>query len=246
MYLAYLDDSDTRAKSQKWQVMGAVLIPDGNLFSMELVSSSIMEALAGPENLKRFPEFHACELYGGYGAFETVSQRERFTAIESLLEAIDSLGAYVAYGAVDLEYLKKTPCASASPLDTAFRLCADGIGDWLGRGALEALKGPLEDLNKFSALLIAYKSDSKNENLLQQSFRSMRGRLRFSEPQLSPVNYLHDDMYFGDSRYSIGIQIADLCSYFIARYLSGDAETERFYKMIEPRIVSARRQPSEK
>jgi hypothetical protein len=46
-------------------------------------------------------------------------------------------------------------------------------------------------------------------------------------------------MYFGDSKYSIGIQIADLCSYFIARRLAGDSETEHFYKMIEPQIISA-------
>jgi hypothetical protein len=53
----------------------------------------------------------------------------------------------------------------------------------------------------------------------------------------SAIRKISDDMYFGDSQYSIGIQLADLCSYFIARHLDGDAEIKGFYEMIDPHIV---------
>jgi Protein of unknown function (DUF3800) len=81
--------------------------------------------------------------------------------------------------------------------------------------------------------------DKKNSGTVQKSFRSMRGRFRFSGVGGSSLPFVHDDMYFGDSKYSIGIQVADLCSYFIARHLAGDSEIEHFYKLIEPQIVSA-------
>jgi hypothetical protein len=55
----------------------------------------------------------------------------------------------------------------------------------------------------------------------------------------SSLPFVHDDMYFGDSKFSIGIQIADLCSYFIAGHLEGDSEKEHFYKLIDPQIISA-------
>lgn len=57
--------------------------------------------------------------------------------------------------------------------------------------------------------------------------------------------HFHDDMYFSDSRYSIGVQLADLCAYFIARHLNGDSETEGFYKMIQPHIVFSKSYPEE-
>jgi hypothetical protein len=44
-------------------------------------------------------------------------------------------------------------------------------------------------------------------------------------------------MFFGDSRFSVGIQLADMCSYFIARHLDGDTEIAQFYDKIEPHIV---------
>jgi hypothetical protein len=53
-------------------------------------------------------------------------------------------------------------------------------------------------------------------------------------------------MYFGDSRHSLGIQLADLCSYFIARHLDGDVEIRGFYDLISPHIVSANTHPAVK
>ncbi len=40
--------------------------------------------------------------------------------------------------------------------------------------------------------------------------------------------YVHDDMYFGSSKDSVGIQLADLCGYFIAKHLEGDVSIDGF------------------
>ena len=54
---------------------------------------------------------------------------------------------------------------------------------------------------------------------------------------------IHDSMYFGNSKDSIGIQLADLSSYLIARHLEQDSSTEDFYNRIQDRIVYFKVEP---
>jgi hypothetical protein len=54
---------------------------------------------------------------------------------------------------------------------------------------------------------------------------------------------MHDDMYFGHSRDSIGIQIYDLCNYFVARKLKIRGNCERFYDIVSERVVCAKMEP---
>ena len=127
VYLAYIDDSDTRAKQEQWQVLSAVLIPDSWFSPLERISGDVIRRLMGEDKYEEFVEFHACELYKGYGIFEKIDQDKRLKAIEEMLRGLKGVRAKVAYGAVHLEHLKNQPYASASPLDIAFRLCVGGI-----------------------------------------------------------------------------------------------------------------------
>ena len=99
-------------------------------------------------------------------------------------------------------------------------------------------------------LFIADDGNAKTKASMQKSFRNMRTR-RFKNKEDSGQirQYVHDDMYFGDSKFSVGIQLADLCSYFIARHLDDsddDVIAEGFYKLIEPQIVYSQLEPKEK
>lgn len=236
MYVGYLDDSEQRG----WQVIGAVLIPADSFFVAEFVSALAIEELMPEERRHEFQEFHASELYNGEGVFKGIEQKTRFAAITNLLVCLNSCNAKVAYGSVDLNYLRRGPYHSANSRDVAFRRCILGAGDWLsGRCIAEMQEGRYGI--EYAALFImdeAAQSDKETQRILQKSFRGIRGRLRFSGEQSGQLAFVHDDMYFGDSRYSIGIQIADLCSYFIAKHLCGDTESKGFYEMIEPYIVS--------
>ena len=84
MHLAYLDDSDTKSKSRKWQVMTGVVIQDNVFTVLEYAVSSIRETLIPADKKDKFEEFHACELYGGYGVFDGIDQEQRFDAIRKL------------------------------------------------------------------------------------------------------------------------------------------------------------------
>jgi hypothetical protein len=249
VYLAYLDDSDTKQKSHKWQVMSAVVVKDSEFRNLEIIMSVVADILL-PSKRGEFTEFHACELYGGYGIFDGIEQAKRFDAIRTLLSALRANDFPVIYGAVDLERLKNMMYASADPLDIAFRVCASGVDQWLNKTINERFKDyGVDDIERLMAdnlvLFIADDCTPKSKASMQQSFRGMR---------ISPLDYalspgkicnVHDDMYFGDSKFSVGIQLADLCSYFIARHLDNDESVDGFYKMIEPHIVYSQSWPEE-
>src|ERR1017187_7553103 len=84
VHLAYIDDSDSKQKACDWQVMSAVLIEDRSFKLLEMGLSGIAESLIPEDKRERFEEFHACELFGGYGIFEGIEQSQRFDAIERL------------------------------------------------------------------------------------------------------------------------------------------------------------------
>jgi hypothetical protein len=259
VYLAYLDDSDTKSKHHKWQVVCGVVIEDRAFMLAEAAVKSardLLLPLIAKDKLDKFEEFHACELYGGYGVFEGIEQSKRFEVIRRLLFPLNFLNLSVVYGAVDMRELRKTIYGSANPLDISFRMCANGIQKWLENKmvadaerlaggnmptdlkdvldvAVKALLGTVGGL----VILIADECDKAVKASLYSSFRQLR-------QSWSSVWFFHDDMYFGDSRYSIGIQLADVCSYFIARHLEGDAETQEFYDLIKPYIVHAETYPT--
>lgn len=238
MYLAYLDDSDTRAKDQERQVISAVMVPADSFAVLEFMSAMTIEDLMPEDRREGFDEFHASQLYGGYPPFEGIERDVRHNAIRSLLGGIALNGIHVAYGAVNLKQLRKGHFGSAIAQDVAFRRCVLGAGQWISDKVLaEMQQGGVGA--QHAALFIMDGSDAKSRGILQNSFRSLRERFRLSGKNDSRLPFVHDDMYFGDSKFSVGIQIADLCSYFIARHLAGDADAECFYKMIEPQIISA-------
>lgn len=266
MHLAYLDDSDTKSKSRKWQVMSGVIMQDRAFTLLEYAMGSIRDDLVPPERLDRFEEFHACELYGGYGVFEGLEQERRFEAINKLLGCLKFGELSVVYGGVDITALQHEVYASADPLDISFRICLKGLRSWiderivghnitslpesLKKGAevaanaitQEVVTAWLEEL----VILIVDECDKQVKTVLHKSFHNLRPRHKLG--QLSDTRKLlhfHDDMYFGDSRYSIGIQLADMCSYFIGRHLEGDSEIEEFYNMIKPHIVFSETHPEQ-
>lgn len=255
VHLAYLDDSDTKAKSHKWQVMSAVIIQDDAFKLAEVAMSNVPEKLMGVEKLAKFEEFHACELYGGYGAFEGIDQNLRFDAIHHLLALIHTMDITIVYGAVDLAALKTEIYGSADPVDVCFRKCLSEIRSWADNSVNDDIHAALgDDIENYTikrmvdasfprllenlVVLIVDECEGKTKNTLQKSFRSLRPSM-----SSSVLDCFHDDLYFGDSRYSIGIQLADLCSYFIARHLEGDKEIDVFYQIIEQRIYRKTKEP---
>lgn len=250
--LAYIDDSDTKNKRRKWQVMAGVIIHDASFHWAESSMERVRDELVPPEKLDKFEEFHASELYGGYGVFEGIPDDKRMDAITKLLRLLDAHEMSIVYGAVNIAELPFHFYASADPMDIAFRICLEGVDRWItGRTDINVLRlsdGSKESFERLKhglgnmanamsrdmVIVIVDECSPKTRDMLHTSYRAFRYSPNF-----------HDDMYFGDSRYSMGIQLADLCAYFIGRHLEGDTETKPFYDMVSPHITFSLQQPKQ-
>lgn len=93
------------------------------------------------------------------------------------------------------------------------------------------------------ALLIVDDGNRDNKNRLKRTYRELRKQVR--PPHWHPgIWYIHDDMYFGASKDSVGIQLADLCSYFIGKHLEKDEAAEGFYQIFSDQILYSDVEPT--
>jgi hypothetical protein len=88
--------------------------------------------------------------------------------------------------------------------------------------------------------------DTKNQGVktnLQKAFRAYRRRMKSEKHDCGMLGKLHDDMYFGDSSFSVGLQLADVVSFVVLRHLQGKEDTEFLFKQIERNIVFGKIEP---
>jgi hypothetical protein len=128
-------------------------------------------------------------------------------------------------GTVDKENLSETIYCSANPLDMAFRSCAQNVELWFIENAPDEL-----------GVLIADDTNEGEKRNLKGVFWQYRGRFTYPDMHRRKLGHLIDDMYFGDSKDSLGIQIADVCGFFISRHLNGYDDLNRFYPIIKDRV----------
>jgi len=248
MYLAYLDDSGTGNKTSPFQTMSAVIIADVQFTFLELIMGAAVEAIVPWEKMDKFEEFHASELFCGKGIFEGIDQAKRFLVIETLLTTVAKYSIPIVYGAVDKAKLAKQLYGSADPVDFCFRSCMKGIDQWLKQQPTATDSSYVLQLG---LLIVDDYQDGKLKNQLRNSFRQFRKQLRpptarFMNAQFDTGPWqLHDAMYFGNSKDSIGLQLADLCGYFIAKSLQGDTATKGFYDIIKGQIAYSKVEPDE-
>jgi hypothetical protein len=233
VYLVYLDDSCEEATHQ---VIGAAIIHDREFLNIEGFLGVLIEEDI-PEELRESFEFHASALFHGKEPFEKIERDKALSILKDCADMIADAPISVVYGAVDLRKLRSGIYATAQPIDIAFRLCIPEIEKWFAEKAPDEL-----------GILIA--DDTRNQHQkenLRKAFRANRSRIKIKTP--SPTHaveyrgllqHIHDAMFFGDSKETVGIQVADLCCFLILRHLQGKADTEFLYRIIEGRIFSGK------
>jgi len=233
VYLAYIDDSGTGDKGKPFQLMTAVVIDDSFFRMAEIFSVGSLHAHIPEDKAEafwgKFEEFKGWELFGGYGPFDGIDQEIRFSIIKSLLSTIRECKLPVIFGALEKGKLKRSVYGSVLPLDVCFRTCIEGIDRFMTQGGS----------NSF-ALLIADESN-KEKTTLRESFFEYRQRMRPAKD--TPFPNFHDDMYFGDSKYSVGLQLADVCGYVISKRLQKDIAVDGFLDIIDSQIMFSRIEP---
>jgi hypothetical protein len=120
--------------------------------------------------------------------------------------------------AVELAGFKAHSSGTISALDYAFATCAMFAAAWLKENA--PTEGPL---------CIA------DEGRTQESVNTIIHDLRNGVPDVDivAVDAFIDTVFFGPSKRSIGIQMADYANFFLKMHCMGDERAEPFFQIIE-------------
>jgi Protein of unknown function (DUF3800) len=253
VHLAYLDESTHPGLIA---IFGAVVIPSGEWGWMERLHCIAIEQLFAQDEIEEnFKEFHAFELFKGEGAFKGISKEKRFDAIRVLLMTLEDRKLPYIYGAVDIKKLESDAISkglfgTARPASAAFRLCALGVEDW-ARSQHRQFDDRVNVDYKDNYLFIV---DDTTDAELKKQLRTSYKQLRISHPYTNTYPgpnrlwHSHDEMYFADSVSCLGVQIADLCTYFMHRHLlkrnkAVADEGDEFYEMLAAHAICARPQP---
>lgn len=227
VHLVYVDDS-----ADKFQVIGAVIIPDKHFMQVEEYLAVTIDKFV-PEDSRDTFEFHASAMFNGNSPFENLGHDEAVEIFRRCMTIVAGAPLAVVYGAVNLEALRDSHYASAEPKDIAFRHCIEGVEGWFK-----------EQANGEIGIVICDQGDRAVTTKLQKAFRRYRTRLKSASHTRGKLVHLHDDMYFGDSAFSVGLQLADICSYIVLRHLQGKQDTEFLYEAIKDQISFGKIEPA--
>ena len=97
-------------------------------------------------------------------------------------------------------------------------------------------------------LIVDETKDQELKKRLRNSYRLLRAARPYAGKAPNRLWHAHDAMFFGNSRDSVGIQLADLCTYFMQRQLlKRDAHTEdesdEFFRMFSSQAICAKPEP---
>ena len=251
MHLAYLDDSQ---QPGSLAMFGAVVIPHGEFGWAERLHSIAVEQLFPVDEIEqKFQEFHAYELFKGEGAFKGIDKNKRYSAIQVLLMAMRQHRLPFIYAAVDEKKLAKSPLSqglfeTAHPLIPAFKLCLLGIEKWAQSQHDHPAGIVRVDYSDQYLLIVDETKDQELKKRLRNSYRLLRAVRPYIVNSQNRLWHSHDAMHFGDSRDSVGIQLADLCTYFMQRQLlksdtSVKDEGDEFFNMFSGQVVCAKPEP---
>lgn len=235
MHIVYLDDSEqNKIRGRHYQVIAAVIISDRDFPMIEqTLAYYVYEQV--PEELRENFEFHATNLWSGRAPFDRISEGDRKHLFGECVRVLEESKVPIIYGAVDFNKLYSTLYSSANATDIAFRVCAKAVEEWFEEKSPDGF-----------GVLIA--DDTKNQHAkhaILNAFRRYRQFVRGSPPERGLLAHIHDDMYFGDSAYSVGIQLADMCALLVSRHLVGYEDSEELYRRIEKLIFKGMVEPSD-
>jgi hypothetical protein len=236
--LVYFDDAGSSGlnladKHQPYQIVAATLLKDGDFGISEILLGNVIDMM--PEDARSSFEFHAADLWHGNKPFDKLPHDKAEEAIRECLEIAKALPLPIVYGAVDKKKLSETPYSTAEPLDIAFQLCIEGVEEWL--------KGNSQRDDELAIFIFDEMKNEHHKNLLRNTFRRFRRKVRSFEHRPGKLAHVVDDMFFGDSADSIGIQMTDVCAFVIERHLAGKEDTEYLYQIIKDRIYAAKVKP---
>ena len=234
MYISCIDSGSICAANENqscpYHVIGGPIIPSGKYMVLESALTSILRR-AVPEDQWGSFEFHASDMFRARGPFESMGLEKCRKALEAIFKVVNRLKIPILYGAVDGRSPELRVYPPADPTDAAFRLYLQSLEEWFLISILRNEAAP-------GILIVDELTDPRKKQVLQKALDGFRRKHRPDGMGPGLTNHLLDAIYFGDSKNSIGIQLADICMYFTARHLGEKPDSEGFYRLIESRFFN--------
>ena len=130
----------------------------------------------------------------------------------------------ILWGAIDKAELAKKYSNPYRHDDLAFLLCVERVEWWFNKSARDE-----------AGILIADETEPKDEKQHKKSLRYYR-RVQIPWSQ-SKLTHIIDSIHFVSSEETWGVQLADVCNFFIKRHLMAKLDSEHFFKMFAAQIV---------
>lgn len=247
MYLSYVDDSGSTGNNldddqSQFQVIGGPIIDEQVYPPIESVLAGNIEGLVPQEQWQTF-EFHAYHLFHAHKPFDVLGQEKCWKLLAGALDCVRELKLPVLYGAVDKANLKSKIFRTAKPVDMAFQLYLQALEEWF-----EAIYDPAKQVNHASwphSIIIADDSRKDVRSDMERAFRDTIKKSKAGQwPRGLGLN-VFDDLYFGNSKNSTGLQLADMCVYVIARNLANKPDAKGFYDIISSQVFNPKMFPEE-
>jgi len=223
------------------------------------------------EARQSFEEFHASDLFAGVKAFQGIPEDQRFLAITKLVSLPRQFSCPYVYSAVNIQALQRSPMRSASWMDTGFSMCACAIDDFLSSEWMRMVRLPRDEagwrriLGDRLSLYILDETNKDDMGRIRASYRALREKAaKALTPMPEPeqpmfdadgpiqaqgfsVNYRLrfgvDDVFFGKSSDSVGLQIADVCNWVMWRKLDQGIEDNWYRILMAGRVICAKPEP---
>ena len=260
MHLAYFDETVIDGYSSV-VMFGALIVPTGTFGAASVMHHNAIRQILPTGDLDDFQEFHATALYHGKRPFEGIDEPKRFLAILTLLAAVRAENMPFIYAAIDRREFAAThppPFGASKPLHAAFHMCLLGVEEWATENHSRPDARPDTKVLDWQDNYLCILDDCENNNLkneYRRTYRTLRRKHPFDGTPSNRLWHAHDDMFFADSTDSLGLQIADLCNYFVRIHLEGIAEKDgvlqlegmekknAFYELISPQVICAKPSP---
>jgi hypothetical protein len=260
MHLAYFDETGIDGYSPV-AMFGALIIPAGTFGPGSVMHYNAIRQIFPKGELDYFREFHASALYRGTESFSGIDESKRFLAILTLLAAVPAEGMRFIYAAVDRKEFAATesvPFAATRPLHAAFHMCLLGVEDWATANHSRPDNPPDTKVVNWRDTYLCILDDCDDGKLkahYRGTYRSLRRKHPFADGSDNRLWHAHDNMFFADSADCIGLQLADLCNYFVRLHLEGltekdgvlhmegGAKKNAFYELIRPQLICAKPSP---
>jgi hypothetical protein len=207
-------------------VVAAVVIDGDHQWpAIDMVVRGILDTYVFEDRRANF-EFKAARLFGQLSKHEGL--------LREFVQIVDTFQLPIAWCAIDRARMVKDyaqqnlTCSTEIMQNLGFSVAATQV-EYLMR-----LLWPNE-----RAIWLA--DETRANQPMKASLRKYQESVPFGA-QGTRFEHIIDTVFFGSSKVSVGIQLADACNFFIKRHFMKDTSAERFFEIIHPLMIE-RTQP---